>query len=308
MISQVLSNVGIGASEIAAACGISRYRSRYGLWLEKTGRAPAFAGNVNTRLGLLLEPRARQLYADATGHSVWTPPCSMFHPSIAWARATPDGIVEPRATSRHGLQIKCVGYFIGKRMRYELPLEYEAQCQWEMFVADLDRVDLAVLVGSDELEWERFVLGETSDPAEIVARATLDVHTLYRSESAIAALAAGGAEFMAMVVDDRQPAVDGSDDAAARLNDRIRSSRPTLALTQEDAHQEVSALRDATIANRDATAALALARNRIRDVMIVAGANRITTDDGPIDLRIDKRGTVSLHTPRAWLAATEEAP
>jgi hypothetical protein len=70
----------------------------------------------------------------------------------------------------------------------------------------------------------------------------------------------------------------------------------------------VSALRAATIANRDAAAALALARNRIRDVMAAAGASRIATDDGPIDLRIDKRGTVSLHTPRAWLAATEEAP
>lgn len=305
---QTLSNVGVGASEIAAACGISRYRSRYGLWLQKTGRAPAFAGNVHTRLGNLLEPRARQLYADATGHSVWTPPCSMFHPSIAWARATPDGIVEPRATSRHGLQIKCVGYFVGRRMRYELPLEYEAQCQWEMFVADLDRVDLAVLVGSDELEWERFVLGEEIDPARMFGGATLDVHTVYRSDAAIAALTAGGAEFMSMVADDRQPPVDGSDDATARLSERIRSTRPTLALAAADAHQEVEDLRSATIAGHAAVGALQLARNRIRDRMLAAGANRITTDDGPIDLRIDKRGTVSLHTPRAWLAATEEAP
>jgi predicted phage-related endonuclease len=68
--AQVLNSYGIGASEIASACGISRYRSRFGLWLEKTGRRPQFAGNVHTRLGNLLEPRARQLYADATGLEV----------------------------------------------------------------------------------------------------------------------------------------------------------------------------------------------------------------------------------------------
>ena len=69
-MTQALSRFGVGASEIAAACGISRYRTRFGLWLEKTGRAPGFAGNVHTRLGQLCEPRARQLYADATGQDV----------------------------------------------------------------------------------------------------------------------------------------------------------------------------------------------------------------------------------------------
>ena len=298
-MNQILSSIGIGASEIAAACGISRYRSRYGLWMEKTGRAPAFAGNVATRLGHLLEPRARQLYADATGYSVWTPPASMFHPGHPWARATPDGVVEPRATSRHLVQIKAVGYFVGRRMRYELPIEYEAQVQWEMFVADADRNDLAVLVGSDDLEWERVILGD-SEPGDIFSRATLDVHTIHRSEAAIASLLDGARAFMDLVTTDTQPPVDGSDSTTAALNDRIRSSRPTLALSIDDAHQEVAELRAAVSAFRAADERAASAKNRIRDVMLTAGANRITTDDGPIDLRTDRRGVVSLHLPRSW--------
>lgn len=303
---QAVSSHGIGASEIAAACGISRYRSRYALWLQKTGRAPAFAGNVATRLGLLLEPRARQLYADATGFAVWTPPASMFHPSIPWARATPDGMIEPRATSRHLVQIKCVGYFVGRRMRYEIPIEYEAQVQWEMFVADADRVDLAVLVGSDDLAWERLVLGEIDDPRSIFDRATLDVHTIYRSDASIAALLDGARDFMSLVDSDTQPPVDGSGDTTDALNDRIRSARPTLALPVDDAHQEVGDLRAAAIAHRASLDRFAAAKNRIRDLMDKAGANRIATDDGPIDLRIDKRGTVSLHLPRAWAASNPE--
>lgn len=302
---QSRSNLGIGASEIAAACGISRYRSRYGLWLEKTGRAPAFAGNVATRLGQLLEPRARQLYADATGYSVWTPPSSMFHPDHPWARATPDGVVEPRESSRHLVQIKAVGYFVGRRMRYELPIEYEAQVQWEMFVAGADRNDLAVLVGSDDLEWERVILGD-AEPGDIFARATLDVHTVHRSEAAIASLLDGAREFMGLVTSDTQPPVDGSDSTTAALNDRIRSSRPTLALSVDDAHQEVAELRSAVALARTSADRAALAKNRIRDVMLTAGANRIATDDGPIDLRTDRRGVVSLHLPRAWGADNPE--
>lgn len=305
-LAQTLSNVGIGASEIASACGISRYRSRFGLWLEKTGRRPQFAGNVHTRLGNLLEPRARQLYADATGLEVWTPPASMFHPTIQWARATPDGLIVPRETSRHGMQIKCVGHFIGKRMRYELPLEYEAQCQWEAFVCDLDRVDLAVLVGSDELEWERFVLGEMVDPAELFARATLDIHTIYRSDPAIASLRAGAEEFMRLVETDTQPPVDDSDDATRYYNDRARTRRPTIEIAEADVGDLARDLRAAFVADKAASKALDLHKNRVREAMDAAGANRITTDAGPIDLRIDKRGVVSLHMPRAWSGNPEE--
>jgi putative phage-type endonuclease len=306
-VRQALSHVGIGASEIASACGISRYRSRFGLWLEKTGRRPPFAGNVNTRLGQLLEPRARQLYANATGLDVCIPPASMFHPTVSWARATPDGIVMPRETSRHGMQIKCVGYFIGKRMRYELPLEYEAQVQWEMFVADLDRVDLAVLVGSDELEWERFMLGELTDPAELFARTTLDIHTIYRSEPAIASLLAGGRAFLDLVESDTQPPVDESPDATHYYNDRARTNRPTVIIDEADVGDRVSEYRAAYLADKAADRAIDLAKNRIREAMDAAGANRITTTDGPIDLRIAKNGTVSLHAPRAWSSNPEES-
>lgn len=302
---QILSNAGIGASEIASACGISRYRSRFGLWLEKTGRRPSFAGNVHTRLGNLLEPRARQLYANATGFEVEIPPRSIFHPEVTWARCTPDGIVLPRA-HRIGMQIKCVGYFIGRRFRYEIPLEYEAQCQWEAFVADLDRVDLAVLVGSDELEWERFVLGEIVDPAELFARATLDVHTIYRSDAAIASLRAGGEEFMRLVETDTQPPVDDSADVTNYYNDRVRTLRPTTEIAAADVGTLATDLRAAYLADKAAAKSLGLAKNRIREAMDAAGANRITTDAGPIDLRIDKRQVVSLHMPRAWSGNPEE--
>lgn len=297
MTAQVINSYGIGASEIAAACGISRYRSQFVLWLEKTGRRPAFAGNLYTRLGQLCEPHARQLYANATGLDVEVPRESIYHPTVPWARCTPDGLILPRA-SRHGMQIKCVGYFVGRRFKYELPIEYEAQVQWEMFVCDLDRVDLAVLVGSDDLLWERFILGEAVDPSAIFAASMLEVYTIARSEAAIASLYAGAAKFWAMVQADEQPPIDDSPEAAGYFNSKARKDGVTIA--ESECQEDVDAYRAAVLADKNATKALDTAKNRVRAAMTAAGANRITTADGPIDLRIDRRGVVSLHAPKSW--------
>lgn len=294
---QVIHAHGIGASEIAAACGISRYRSPFALWLEKTGRRPAFAGNLHTRLGQLCEPHARQLYANATGYDVEIPRESVYHPTVTWARCTPDGLIVPRAT-RRGMQIKCVGYFVGRRFKYEIPIEYEAQVQWEMFVCDLDRVDLVVLVGSDELLWERFILGDAVEPRDIFAASMLEIFTVYRSDAAISSLHTRAAAFWSLVESDTQPPIDGSPEAADYFNGKAR--KDGVEISELACADEVAAYRAAFTAEKLGTEGLAVAKNRIRAAMTSAGANRITTDDGPIDLRIDRRGVVSLHAPKAW--------
>ena len=299
MSAQQLSNVGIGGSEIAAACGFSRYRSRFGLWLEKTGRAPAFAGNIHTRLGQLCEPRARQLYADATGEDVEIPPCSVFHPEIPWARCTPDGRwVSDR---RVKVQIKCVGHFVGARWRYEIPVEVEAQCQWEMLVDDGDRNDLAVLVGTDEIAWERFVLGALTDPAQVFSSMTLDVHTLWRSDGDIQRLRDGALAFMQLVWSDTQPPIDDSDECAAFLNGKARKCAAAIPHDiDEDTAAAVAAFRAGYIGDRDAKTALDLAKNLTRAAMATHGANRIDTPDGPVLWTVDRNGKTSLRAPLAW--------
>jgi len=294
---QTLSRHGIGASEIAAACGISRYRTRFGLWLEKTGRAEPFAGNVHTRLGQLCEPRARQLYADATGADVITPDASMFHPAHAWARATPDGWRADDPT--HLVQFKCVGFFIGRQWRREIPLEVEAQCQWEMFVTGAKVNDLAALVGTDELDWERFVLGETADAARIFDTATLQVVPIYRDDLGIARLYAGARAFMDLVERDQQPPVDHSPECRRWLN---RASVPAVALEYADHAAIVDELARAHADAKAAAQRLDLAKNRTREALIAAGANRINTDDGPVLWTANKQ----LRVPKAWNTDEQE--
>jgi putative phage-type endonuclease len=290
-LAQELSHVGVGGSEIAAACGFSRYKSRFELWLEKTGRRPPFAGNIHTRLGQLCEPRARQLYADATGQDVEIPPCSVFHPELAWARCTPDGrwVSDPR----HKVQIKCVGHYVGLRWKYERPVEVLAQCQWEMFVDDGDEDDLAVLTGSDELEWERFLFGFLVEPQEILDRATMTIYPNARSEADIAALVKGGAEFMRYVETDTQPPVDHSAGCAAFLNERKAGA---VELEYADAIEAVEEFRSAYVDERAIKRRLATAKNRVRELLGNAHANRIKTPHGPVLWTANAQ----LRAPKAW--------
>lgn len=297
-MTQALSRFGVGASEIAAACGISRYRTRFGLWLEKTGRAPGFAGNVHTRLGQLCEPRARQLYADATGQDVVTPDASLFHPDHPWARATHDGWWASDPT--HQVQFKCVGYFIGRAWKYELPIEVEAQVQWEMFVKPGTVNDVAALVGTDELEWERFVLGEIDDPAEVFGRAMLEVFPVYRDDAAIASLLAGARDFMGYVERDEQPPVDHSPECRDFLNGKRRDA--IVALAYDDHAAIVDELATAHAAAKAAEKRLATAKNRTREALALAGATRINTDHGPVLWTANKQ----LRVPKGWSSEEQE--
>lgn len=292
MTAQRLSSHGIGGSEVAAACGFSRYRSRFGLWLEKTKRVPAFEGNIHTRLGQLCEPRARQLYADATRQDVVTPAASMFHPAHPWVRATPDGWWS--SDPKRLVQIKCAGYFVGRRWKYEIPIEVEAQCQWEMFVTGADACDLAVLVGTDELEWERFLLGDLTDPAEVFNRAMLETFTIYRDEAGIRSLFNSAHGFWSLVLGDIQPEIDGSPEAREWLNGKRPA--PIVALEYADHVEVVDELSAAVAAAASAAARLDLAKNQARETMEARGANRILTDDGPVLWTSNGQ----IRTPRAW--------
>ena len=51
---------GVGGSDSAAVCGLSRYSSPLEVWLQKTGRKPATPDNEAMQWGRLLEPIVRE--------------------------------------------------------------------------------------------------------------------------------------------------------------------------------------------------------------------------------------------------------
>lgn len=178
---------GIGASEIAAVCGISPWATAADIWLRK--RTPTREPLVTTeldslaiRLGNTLEEPLRLMYEQETGLEVDKPIFTYRHPLYNYILATPDGIGKGV-----GLEIKNVGARMISAWENGVPDYVELQCRQNMAVLDIDRWDVAALLGGSDFQiftierdaeleqtmieaatffWENYILTDTPPPTE----------------------------------------------------------------------------------------------------------------------------------------------
>ena len=220
---------GISASEMAAIVGLDPYRSPIDVFLDKTGRAAPFAGNERTHWGNLLEDPIRNDYATRRGLLV-TVPGTLDHPTLPWAKATPDGVcyMPDSAYPCRGLEIKThsfrVAHLYGEPGTDEVPSHELIQCMWNMFVTGLDVWDLV-----------SFIDGQ---PADYVIR---------RDDELIDTLRDRAERFLVdNVKADNPPEPDGSESYGKFLSTRYphRSDAPYLAIDNKPALlADVAALR-----------------------------------------------------------------
>jgi putative phage-type endonuclease len=155
---------GIGASEVGAALGLSRFVSPYTLWARKVGLEPDDrATTAAMEWGLRLQDPILAAYADRLGldFGLHVRRNNVTKRYAAWPRlfATTDGFVyQPLAGMDGGLQRAwCVDAKAprsadawGPDGSSEVPPDYYAQAQAQCLVTGLPRCDLAVLFhGSD---------------------------------------------------------------------------------------------------------------------------------------------------------------
>lgn len=142
---------GITATDVAPIVGLDPWRSAIDVWLDKTGRKPAFVGNEATHWGNLLEPTIRDDYAQRRRVRVEVPG-TLEHPCVSWALATPDGICYAHGASApsNGLEIKThtsrVADLYGEQGTDEVPRHELIQCMWNMYVSGLDSWDLIAFI------------------------------------------------------------------------------------------------------------------------------------------------------------------
>ncbi len=200
-MSQAIAHELLGASEIAAALGLSQWRSPLEVWLEKTGQAPAFEGNRCTAWGTDLEPALRTWYAREYQVAIWIPPESLTSAEHPFLRATPDGLVladdqlapdDPSNWSQ-GFEAKSVGWRMahewGEPGSDEVPTPFLLQAQQNMLVAGVDAWHLVASIGG-------------APPV---------VYAIERDDELIAMIIDGGRRFMACVANRVPPAIDGSE-------------------------------------------------------------------------------------------------
>jgi len=148
-----LRKTGIGASEAAAACGLSSYKTPLDLYLDKTGQIDPFKGNDATRLGNLLEPVIESEFVTRTGIKVIESPMglfrSRFHPFML---ATPDADCEDRALGEWKSTTFRRAAELGEQESDNLPADWICQCQQQMHVMNRQLVHVAVLIDGRTLK------------------------------------------------------------------------------------------------------------------------------------------------------------
>lgn len=141
---------GVGASEAAAALGVSLYETPIDLWQKKTHRAPPTEENEAMMMGRLLEPILATLYERRTGRLVGRRQEFFRHPIHDFITATIDGATDDRL-----VEFKTCGAWAkewGDEDSDQIPEPYLVQVAQQMFVTGYEVADVAVLIGGQRFK------------------------------------------------------------------------------------------------------------------------------------------------------------
>lgn len=199
MVDIVESHCGhIGCSEVAAALGVSPWKTAIELWLEKTGRTESaeLTGMLRIDLGNKLEQVVADLYMERFGVKVIRDNREYLHPELPLV-----GHIDRRVLGRRaGLEIKTsLGRFVsgddwGEEGTDQIPIHYLVQVMGYLMLTRYESWDVAVLLAGPEFR----------------------VYTVRPDHEAFDAIQTGVKIFWRHIETDMPPAVTTLTDAARR--------------------------------------------------------------------------------------------
>lgn len=235
---------GIGGSDAAAACGLSRWISPLELWINKTSNAIEEKNSEAMYWGTIMEPIIRDEFAKRTGLTVQEMPYIFGCKEHPYMIADLDGIVREADGAVSVLEIKTVSPFcIGDWADNGMPMEYYLQIQHYMTVCDLKKAYVAYLIGGNNFGYRTINFDqETSD-------------MLIKLEGA----------FWQSVQDGVQPVVTEKDaEALAKLYPKSNSTSVILPAEADDVIKEYLAVKQLTGHVKEQTALL---ENRLKSML-----------------------------------------
>lgn len=206
---------GIGGSDAAAAVGLSPYKSRLELWLEKTGRDEGLEQPDPTDTthpaywGTLLEPIVAAAYAQKTGRRVRKVNAVLQHAVHPFMLANLDREVVG-APDVQILECKTAGEYGARLWRDGVPEYVQLQVQHQLAVTGWNFADVAVLICGQQLE----------------------IHRIERDEALIAQLIVLEGRFWDLVKRDQPPDADGSESADRALRCLYPGTSSTIDFTE----------------------------------------------------------------------------
>lgn len=162
-------NLGIGGSDAGAIMGMNPWKSKYQLWLEKTGQAEPedISGKESVYWGTVLEAPVADRFAELTGKKIRRAGM-MQNIKDPWMLANVDRLI---VGEKAGLECKCTNAFSVKDWKEDnLPDSYYWQCQHYMMTTGLPVWYIAVLIGGNSFDYKA------------VPRHDDDIKALYEAE------------------------------------------------------------------------------------------------------------------------------
>jgi putative phage-type endonuclease len=231
---------GLGATDVAAIVGVSKYATPIDVYLEKRGEQPPKEQTARMRMGQLLEDAIADAYSEQTGRR-------LARMGVVFHRDYPHLFVHPdrRIVGEPGLvEIKATMH--AREYEHGVPAGVAVQCQWQMALTGRLFVDVVVLGGTHGIEEPIRV-----DRDQELIDALIDVANRFWHENVLAGV---------------PPAVDGSDSYRRYLAERRRETEVELVATAE-VQLVLEELAQATVAQKRAEAHVELLKNRIREAM-----------------------------------------
>lgn len=211
-----IRQTGIGSSDIAAICGLDKYTSPLGVYLDKRGEfAMPRTDRLEeaARLGLRLEDVISAEFADRTGFEIVPTPGTVAHVDVPWMLANVDRLFLNPAMRHRGiigpLEMKSRSAYQAAEWEQDAPAGPVVQTQWQLGVTGYERGYVAALIGGNHLVW----------------------HEVVRDDEMVADLLRIAREFWGWVCNGTPPPPDGSDALAQMLNKRfaVTTAEPVIA-------------------------------------------------------------------------------
>lgn len=236
---------GIGGSDAAVVCGISRYKSPFELWLDKTGQLPEQEAGEPAYWGTLLEPVVRNEFQKRTGIEVTAPKQLLQSEEHPFMLANLDGICEHPELGTCVFEAKTASAYKASEWENAIPDEYMLQIQHYMAVTGYKGAYIAVLIGGNSFKWK------------FVERDEELISMLIRLES----------DFWGHVQNNTPPPIDGSEATAKFLADKFAECNSGVT-TLPDSAADIIAQYDTVSAKLDElTEQKRLAENQLKEML-----------------------------------------
>lgn len=206
-------NRGIGGSDVAIICGLSKYKSVFQLWAEKTGYREDEPENEYMYWGKTLEPIIRAEFIKRTGLTVTTCPAILQHPEYPFMLANIDGIVSTNE-GNFIFEAKTASAYLIDEWNTEnyVPYPYMLQIQHYMAVTGLQGAYIACLIGGNHFCYK----------------------FIKRDEKMIKMMIMLEMDFWNYVECNTPPPVDGSESAKEYLNSLYPSGKSGESVTLDE--------------------------------------------------------------------------